>query len=429
MIWFLFALMLGTMIAGVPILLSIALVGYVGVAAVPDLVLPLFAQKMFAQLDSFTLLALPYFILAGGLMSASGMSQQLVDFSRVLVGHWRAGLAHASVVASMIFAGISGSSTADAAAISAIAIPTMKKSGYKPGFAAALIATAGTIGAIIPPSMVMVVYGSIAQVSIGGLFLGGIIPGILVGLFLMATIKIYTYHPDYPELRVIHSKFEWSAVGKSLRQVWPALLGPVIIVGGILGGVFTATEAGAVACLYALVLGMGFYRKIKLRDLPGILLDAATMTTMVSGVIAVAGASGWLLGYLEFNQGAVKFVTSFSQDPTIVLLLMATVMIVLGTFVDSLAVLLVFAPAAIQISKVYGIDPFQMGLVMVMCNQIGAVSPPTAPLLFVTTSIAQTTYAEVNRHVWWFMLAEVLVLLLVIFIPGLASWIPRYFLG
>jgi tripartite ATP-independent transporter DctM subunit len=413
MIWFLFALMLGTMIAGVPILLSIAFVGYVGVAAVPDLVLPLFAQKMFAQLDSFTLLALPY----------------LVDFSRVLVGHLRAGLAHASVVASMIFAGISGSSTADAAAISAIAIPTMKKSGYKPGFAAALIATAGTIGAIIPPSMVMVVYGAIAQVSIGGLFLGGIIPGILVGLFLMATIKIYSYHPDYPELRVIHSKFEWRAVGKSLSVVWPALLGPVIIVGGILGGIFTATEAGAVACLYALILGMGFYRKIKLRDLPAIFLEAATMTTMVSGVIAVAGASGWLLGYLEFNQGAVKFVTSFSQDPTIVLLLMATVMIVLGTFVDSLAVLLVFAPAAIQISKVYGIDPFQMGLVMVMCNQIGAVSPPTAPLLFVTTSIAQTTYAEVNRHVWWFMLAEVLVLLMVILIPGLASWIPHYFLG
>jgi len=429
MIWILFALMLGTMLAGVPILLSIAFVGYVGVAAVPDLVLPLFAQKMFAQLDSFTLLALPYFILAGGLMSAGGMSQQLVDFSRVLVGHLRAGLAHASVVASMVFAGISGSSTADASAIAAIVIPTMKKSGYKPGFAAALIATAGTIGAIIPPSMVMVVYGAIAQVSIGGLFLAGIIPGILVGLFLMGTIKIYTYHPDYPELRVVHGRFEWRAVGKSLREVWPALLGPVIIIGGILGGVFTATEAGAVACLYALVLGIGFYRKIKLRDLPAILLEAATMTTMVSGVIAVAGASGWLLGYLEFNQGAVKFVTSFSQDPTIVLLLVAATMIVLGTFVDSLAVLLVFAPVAIQISKVYGIDPFQMGLVMVMCNQIGAVSPPTAPLLFVTTSIAQTTYAEVNRHVWWFMLAEVLVLLLVIFIPGLASWIPHYFLG
>ena len=429
MIGFLLVLMLSTMLVGVPILLAIALVGYVGVAAVPGLVLPLFAQKMFAQLDSFTLLALPYFILAGGLMSASGMSQQLVDFSRVLVGHLRAGLAHAAVVASMIFAGISGSSTADASAISSIVIPTMKRSGYKAGFAAALIATAGTIGAIIPPSMVMVVYGSIAQVSVGGLFLGGIVPGILVGLFLMATIKIYSYRADYPELRVVHGRFEWAAVLRSLRAVWPALMGPVIIVGGILSGVFTATEAGAIACLYALLLGLFYYRKIKLRDLPGILIDSAVMTTMVSGVIAVAGASGWLLAYLEFNSDAVKFVTGFSQNPTMVLLIVAAVMVVLGTFVDSLAVLLIFAPVAIQISKSYGIDPFQMGLVMVMCNQIGAVSPPTAPLLFVTTGIAQCSYAEVNRHVWWFMLAETLVLLLVIFIPGLASWLPHYFLG
>ena len=429
MIWFLFALMLGTMLIGVPILLSIALVGYVGVAAVPDLVLPLFAQKMFAQLDSFTLLALPYFILAGALMSASGMSQQLVDFSRVLVGHLRAGLAHAAVVASMIFAGVSGSSTADASAISAIVIPTMKRSGYKAGFAAALIATAGTIGAIIPPSMVMVVYGSIAQVSIGGLFLGGIIPGILVGLFLMVVIKIYTYRPDYPELREVHGKFSWAALGKSLTVVWPALMGPVIIVGGILSGIFTATEAGAVACLYAFLLGTLYYKKTKLKDLPGIFLESAMMTTMVSGIIAVAGASGWLLGYLQFNEGALKFVTSMSQNPTIVLLIVAAVMIVLGTFVDSLAVLLVFAPAAIQISKVYGIDPIQMGLVMVMCNQIGAVSPPTAPLLFITTSIAKCSFTEVNKHVWWFMLAETLVLLLVIFIPDLATWIPRNYLG
>jgi tripartite ATP-independent transporter DctM subunit len=429
MIWFLFALMLGTMLLGVPILLSIALVGYVGVAAVPDLVLPLFAQKMFAQLDSFTLLALPYFILAGALMSAGGMSQQLVEFSRVLVGHLRAGLAHASVVASMVFAGISGSSTADASAIASIVIPTMKRSGYKAGFAAALIATSGTIGAIIPPSMVMVVYGAIAQVSIGGLFLGGIIPGFLVGLFLMATIKIYTYLPGYPELRVVHGRFEFGALLRSVREVWPALLGPVIIVGGILSGVFTATEAGAIACLYAFIVGYFVYRKIRLRDLPRILVESAVMTTMVSGVIAVAGASGWLLAYLQFNESAVAFVTGFSQSPTVVLLIVAAVMIVLGTFVDSLAVLLVFAPVAIEISKTYGIDPFQMGLVMVMCNQIGAVSPPTAPLLFVTTSIAKATYGEVNRHVWWFMLAETLVLLLVIFFPSLASWIPHYFLG
>ncbi len=429
MIWFLFALMLGTMLIGVPILLSIALVGYVGIAVVPDLVLPLFAQKMFAQLDSFTLLALPYFILAGALMSAGGMSQQLVEFARALVGHLRAGLAHAAVVASMVFAGVSGSSTADASAIASIVIPTMKRSGYKAGFAAALIATAGTIGAIIPPSMTMVVYGAIAQVSIGGLFLGGIIPGVLVGLFLMATIKIYTWHPDYPELRVVHGAFSWRAVACSTREVWPALMGPVLIVGGILSGIFTATEAGAVACLYAFLVGWLVYRKIRLRDLPAIFVESAVMTTMVSGVIAVAGASGWLMAYLQFDQGAVRFVTSFSDSPTTVLLIVAAVMIVLGTFVDSLAVLLVFAPVAIQLSRTYGIDPFQMGLVMVMCNQIGAVSPPTAPLLFITTSIARASYMEVNRHVWWFMLAETLVLVLVILFPGLSSWIPRYFLG
>jgi tripartite ATP-independent transporter DctM subunit len=428
-IWAMLALLLGLMLIGIPILLCIALVGFVGMAAEPGVVMPLFAQKTFAQLDSYTLLALPFFILAGSLMSAGGMSQQLVDFSRVLVGHFKAGLAHASIVASMVFAGISGSSTADASAISAIVIPTMKRSGYKPGFAAALIACAGTIGAIIPPSMTMVVYGAIAQVSIGGLFLGGIIPGILIGLFLMATVKLYTYHPNYPELRVVHGRFDPIQIVHSLRTVWPALVAPVIIVGGILSGVFTATEAGVVACLYAFIVGFFFYRKIRLRNLVAIFVESAITTTMVSAVIAVSGAMGWLLAYMQFNDMAVAWVTAASSSPVLVLLFFAVVMILLGTFVDSLAILLVFAPVAVELCKRYGIDPIQMGLVMVICNQIGAVSPPTAPLLFVTTNIAQTTLDDTNRHVWTFFTAECLVLLLVIFIPGLSNWIPRYFLG
>jgi tripartite ATP-independent transporter DctM subunit len=389
----------------------------------------MFAQKTFAQLDSYTLLALPFFILAGVLMSAGGMSQQLVDFARVLVGYLQAGLAHASIVASMVFAGISGSSTADASAVAAIVIPTMKKSGYKPGFAAALIACAGTIGAIIPPSMTMVVYGAIASVSIGGLFLGGILPGILIGLLLMATVKLYTYHPNYPELRHVEGRFDPRAILASLKTVWPALLAPIIIVGGILSGVFTATEAGVIACLYAFVVGYFFYRKIRLRDLREIFVEAAITTTMVSAIIAVSGAMSWLLAYMQFNDMAVTWVTGVAQSPLLVLLVFAATMIALGTFVDSLAILLVFAPVAVELCKRYGIDPIQMGLVMVICNQIGAVSPPTAPLLFITTSIAQASYSEVNKHVWWFMLAETLVLLLVIFIPGLASWIPHYFLG
>jgi tripartite ATP-independent transporter DctM subunit len=429
MIWVMLGLLLATMLIGIPILLCIALIGFLGIAAEPGVVMPMFAQKTFTQLDSYTLLALPFFILAGVLMSAGGMSQQLVDFARVLVGYLKAGLAHASIVASMVFAGISGSSTADASAIAAIVIPTMKKSGYKPGFAAALIACAGTIGAIIPPSMTMVVYGAIASVSIGGLFLGGIIPGILIALFLMATVKLYTYHPNYPELRQVEGRFDVQKIAASLRTVWPALLAPIIIVGGILSGVFTATEAGVVACLYAFVVGYFFYRKIRLRDLREIFVEAAITTTMVSAIIAVSGAMGWLLAYMQFNDMAVTWVTGVAQSRVLVLLVFAATMIVLGTFVDSLAILLVFAPVAVELCKRYGIDPIQMGLVMVICNQIGAVSPPTAPLLFVTTNIAGTTLDETNRHVWTFFSAECLVLLLVIFVPGLSTWIPRYFLG
>ena len=429
MISFLLSLLLAIMLVGIPILLCIALIGFIGMAMLPDVVMPLFAQKMFAQLNSFTLLAMPYFILAGSIMTAGGISRQLVDFARALVGHFRAGLAHASVVASMAVAGVSGSSTADAAAIGSIVIPTMKQSGYKAGFAAALIATAGTIGAIIPPSMTMVIYGAIAQVSIGGLFLGGIIPGVLVGLALMATVKLYTYHPNYPELRAVTGRFDLCVLWHSVRSAWSGLLAPLIIVGGILTGIFTATEAGVIACVYALFIGYFVERKIKLADLGPILVDAAITTAMVSGIIAVSGPMGWILSYLEFNEIALGFVTSLSQNPTIVLLIIAIAMLLLGTFVDSLIVLLVFAPVAISISKTYGLDVYQVGLVMVMCNQIGAVSPPTAPLLFVTTSIAKTPIDQTNKHVWTFMLAETFVLLLVILFPGLSSWIPTYFLG
>jgi tripartite ATP-independent transporter DctM subunit len=429
LIIFLLLLLLGLIVVGLPVLLAVALVGFVGVAAEPDLVLALFPQKMFGQINSFTLLALPYFILAGSIMSQGGISQRLVDFARTLVGHLQAGLAHAAVVSSMVFAGVSGSSTADASAIGSIVIPTMKKSGYQPGFAAALIAVAGTIGSIIPPSMTMVVYGALAQVSIGGLFLAGIIPGILIGLFLMTAVKLHTYLPGYPELREVSGSFSPMAVLRAARRVWSALLAPVIIVGGILSGVFTATEAGVVACLYALVVSCFIYRTIGFRDVFHILIDAAITTAMVSGIIAVAGALGWLLAYLEFNQTALGLITAASDDKTIVMLTLAAVMLLLTMFVESLSVLLVFVPVAVQIGRHYGVDPFQMGLVMVMANQIGATTPPMAALLFVTTSIAHTTFDQTVRHVWPFIAAEVLVLVLVILFEPLASYIPNWVLG
>ena len=428
MILFLLTVLLGTILLGVPVLLAVALVGFIGIAALPDLVLPLFTQKMFGQINSFTLLALPYFILAGAIMSSGGISQRLVDFARTLVGHLQAGLAQAAVVASMVFAGVSGSSTADASAIGSIVIPTMKKAGYKPGFAAALIAVSGTIGSIIPPSMTMVVYGALAQVSIGGLFLGGIIPGILVGLFLMSVVKLHTLLPAYPELREVTDRFAPETIWPAVRRVWSALLAPVIIIGGILSGVFTATEAGVIACLYAFVVSYFIYRSITLADMGAILIDAAITTAMVSGIIAVAGALGWLLAYLEFNETALRLITAFSHSKTVVLLILTFVMLGLTMFVESLSVLLVFVPVAVQIGRAFAVDPFQLGLIMVMANQIGATTPPMAPLLFVTTSIAGTSFDQTVRHVWPFIAAEVLVLLLVIFFEPLASAIPNWVL-
>jgi tripartite ATP-independent transporter DctM subunit len=425
----LFALLLALITLGVPILLVMGAVGLAGILATPTLVPALFPQKMFAMLDNFSLLALPYFILAGELISAGGISKRLVVFAEAVVGHWRGGLGHASVVSSMVFAGVSGSSVADTSAIGSILVPAMKDHGYKPGFAAALVACAGTIGAIIPPSMTMIVYGSMANVSIGGLFLGGIVPGVLIGIGLMVVIRMYSLAPAYPELRRTTGRFDFKLVVRALVNVWPALLAPVLVVGGILTGAFTATEAGVVACFYGFFVGFFIYRALKLSDLPKIFIRAAVTTAMVSGIIGVAGAFGWLLSYLNFNDLVLAGITGITGTKLGVMLLLMSIMLVLTMFVDSMAILIILIPVAVVIGRRFGIDEFQLGLLMVMATQIGSTTPPVAVLLFVATSIAGCKYSETIRYCWAFIAAEVIVLLAVVFWSDLAAWIPHHFLG
>jgi len=425
----LFVLLLALITIGVPILLVMGIVGLSGILIEPGLVPALFPQKMFAMLDNFSLLALPYFILAGELVSAGGISKRLVEFAEAVVGHWRAGLAHASVVSSMVFAGVSGSSVADTSAIGSILVPAMKERGYKPGFAAALVACAGTIGAIIPPSMTMIVYGSMANVSIGGLFLGGIVPGILIGVGLMIVIYIYSLSESFPELRRTTGKFVLRKVIQATISVWPALLAPVLVVGGILTGAFTATEAGVVACFYGFFIGFFVYRILKLRDLPKIFIRAAVTTAMVSGIIGVAGAFGWLLAYLNFNDIVLHAITQITGSKTGVMLLLMGIMLLLTMFVDSMAILIIMIPVAVVIGRNFEIDEFQLGLMMVMATQIGSTTPPVAVLLFVATSIAGCSYSETVRYCWAFIIAEITVLLLVVFWADLAAWIPHYYLG
>ncbi len=305
----------------------------------------------------------------------------------------------------------------------------MKDRGYKPGFAASLLAAAGTIGPIIPPSMTMIIYGSMTGTSIGGLFLSGVIPGIIIGICLMATIYVHSFLPQFPELRVTTGKFQFTRMIKALGQVWSALLAPVIILGGILTGVFTATEAGVVACWYAFLVSFVVYKSLKLSDLLRILVNAAVTTTTVVGIISVAGAFGWLLSYLDFNIIVLGLLKSISNDRNVVLLLLLAIIFVMGMFIESLAVLIILIPVCTYVTKAFGFDQFHFGLLMTIATQIGAVTPPVAVLLFVATSLAGCKYDETIRYCYPFIAALVFVMLLVAFVPWTATYIPHRFLG
>jgi tripartite ATP-independent transporter DctM subunit len=275
--------------------------------------------------------------------------------------------------------------------------------------------------------MTMIVYGALANVSIGGLFLGGIVPGILVGFALMLVVYLNALNRGrFPWLQSAGGQFDFRASLKAFVKVWSALLAPVIIVGGILGGVFTATEAGVVACVYSFLIAYFVYRTIRLRDLPQILLDAALTTCMVSGILGIAGGFGWLLAYLNFNQIVLSSILAITHEPQLIFLMLVGVMLVLTMFVDSMAVLIITVPIAVHIGHTFGLDQFQLGVALVMATQIGATTPPVAVLLFVASSIARCPYSETVRYAWTFIFAEILVLLLVVLFQPIAALIPNW---
>jgi tripartite ATP-independent transporter DctM subunit len=424
----LFVVLLALIFLSVPVVLAIGIVALGGILAMPELAPVEFPRKMFAAVDSFSLLALPYFILAGELMVRGGMSRRLVEFAETLVGHTRGGLGHATVLANMIFANVTGSSVASTSAIGSLMAPEMKARGYKGGFIASLAATSGVIGAIIPPSMVMVVYGAMAGVSIGGLFLGGILPGLLITALLMLVVRLHGYHPSFPEIRLTSGNFRLRRIMETLPRVWVAVLAPVVILGGIMGGIFTATEAGVVACFYALIVAMFVYRSVTIRDLPRILLNSAVTTTVVLAIIAVAGALGWLLTFLNFTEIVGTWMLGLSSEPWIILVVLLGTMLVLTMFIESLAVLIILTPLIVKIGAEFALDPIYLGMLVIMATQIGATTPPVAVCLFVGTSIAGCSYDETIRRCWPFIAALMTALLAVLVWPSLATVIPNTFL-
>ena len=421
----LFGALLGMILLGLPVIVAIALTSAAGIASLPGVNFALFVQRTFAMIDSFSLLALPYFILAGALMSKGGLSKALVEFAQRIVGHFRGSLGHTSVVSCTAMANISGSSAAEAATIGSILIPEMKRQGYPGGLAAAIVATSAIIGPIIPPSMTMIVYGAMTGVSIGGLFMAGIVPGLLLALTLMLFIRLLAATGRYPALETHSPRASLREIVLAIRGAWVALLAPFIILGGIFSGVFTATEAGVVACIYSAVVSMLIYREISVRDLPTIILDAAVTTAMVVGIIAVTGALGWILSYISFNQQVLDLLRGLSDEPYVVLVTLLAVLLVLSMFIEGLSVLIVFVPVATFVGQAYGFDPLHLGILMIVTNQIGALSPPVAVLLFITNAIARVPYRETLRYVWPFLVLLVGYLLLLAFIPQISTALPH----
>jgi C4-dicarboxylate transporter DctM subunit len=412
------------LLVGVPIAVAMGLTAIVAILALADVsLLGAVAQRMYASTTSFTLLAIPFFILAGNLMNTGGMTQRIFDFAHALVGHVKGGLGQVNIVGSMIFAGMSGSALADAMGLGAIEIKAMTDAGYEKRFSAAVSAASSTIGPVIPPSIPLVIFGSMTGVSIGALFLGGVIPGLMMGAAMMVTVAIIARRRNYPS----EPRSTLRNALKSLGRGLPALATPAIIMGGILTGWFTPTEASVVACAYALFLGMAVYRELKFSDLPRILLETANQTAQVMFIVAAAGLFGWVLTYLRVPDALIAGLTAFSDNKWVVLTIINLILLVLGCFMEGIAIMLLTIPIFLPIILKLGIDPVHFGVVMTLNLMIGLLTPPVGMVLYAMSSVAKVSVVELTRELVPFIVSIFVALVLITYVPGFVTWLPNLF--
>lgn len=411
---------------GVPIAFSIGL-SVLFVLVISDISILIFAQRIANAADSFSLLAIPLFILAGELMNRGGMTLRLVNFAQAIVGHIRGGLGHSCVLASLIFANVSGSAVADTSAVGSVMVPSMMRKGYNPRFAASLQASAGLLAPIIPPSILMILYGSIVNVSIGGLFLAAVVPGFLIAAGLMVMVFILSSTRFQPNIE--RERFAgMQRIRQTGMQAIPALGMPVIIIGGIVGGIFTATEAGTVAVVYAFVVGKFFYRAFKVSELPSILLAAGSLTVMVMAIIVFAAVFGWLLALQNVPVLIMDAMTGFTESTFIFLLVTIAFVLVIGTVMEVLAIATIFGPLFNALAMYYGLDPVYFGVILAIAMQMGSITPPVGILLNITCGIAKVRPGNCLFYIGLFMLVMVMVLGLLIAAPEVAMFLPNRFM-
>jgi C4-dicarboxylate transporter DctM subunit len=419
----LFISLLICFILGVPIAFSLGVASVATLQFASQLPLTLAAQRLFTGTDSFPLMAVPFFMLAGELMESGGISRRLFDFAHAMVGFVSGGLAMVAVVAAMFFAGISGAAAADTAAVGAVSIPAMIRKGYPKGFAAAVQSAGGAIGVIIPPSIPMIIFGVVGGVSIGKLFLGGFIPGALIGGSFMVVSFFLARRAGYPRERFHGLK---AVVHTFLGAFW-ALLMPLIILGGILGGIFTPTEAAVVAVLYGAVVGFGIYRELRVRDLPRILARSAISTSTVMLLIATANIFGWILTAERVPQNVATYLVSLTTSPAVLYGLVLACLLVVGTFMETSASLIILTPVFLPVVQHFGIEPVHFGVIMVTALAIGMLTPPLGICLFIACNIAEIQISEIIRYIVPFLVVMIALLLLMTYIPDIVMVIPNLF--
>ncbi len=379
-------------------------------------------QRFYSGVDLFALMAMPFFMLAGDIMNRIEITHKLVRLANALVGHIRGGLAHVNIMVSIFFAGLTGAAVSDTAALGTMLIPSMEREGYDRSFAAAVTAASSIIGPIIPPSIIMVIYGSLMRVSIAGLFAAGIVPGVLVGLVLMVFAGIISKKRNYP---IGEKRASLKEVGQSAKGALIPILMPIIILGGILGGVFTPTEAAAVAVLYAVIIGFFVYRNLKLKDIPDLLYEMVKNNGSVFIILASAAILGWILSMEQIPELVGAAILNISENPYIVMLIINAILLILGMFMDMTAGIIILGPILHPLAVSMGVHPLHFGIIMVVNLNIALMTPPLGACLFVACGITKLSLEEISKEILPFILAVLAALLLITFVPAISLTVPR----
>jgi TRAP-type transport system large permease protein len=413
----------GLLLVGLPIGYVLGIAGVLGLVQIGgENFLAMAPKRFFEGLDLFTFMAMPFFILAGEIMNRSGITERLIGFANALVGYLRGGLAHSNMVASVLFAGMTGAAVSDAAAFGNTLVPAMVKQGYTRPFACAVTAAGSIIGPTIPPSNLMVIYGSLMGVSIAGLFAAGILPGLLICLLCMGVIAALGRRLNLPKGEGGPSL---TLIIRSFRSSLLAIIMPVIILGGILAGIVTPTEAAAIAVFYALVVGVGVYRAITVDDMVQMLVRTAIITGVVFLIIASASILSWWMTFLQIPQSVAALVLTVSDNPTVILGMILMLLVGVGMFMDINAALIILAPVLVPLTAAIGMDPIHAGIMIILTLNISLMTPPVGACLFVLSSVTGERIERISVALVPFILAEMGVLVLITFWPDLTLMIPR----